>query len=306
MFNKITIVGAGNVGSTLAFLIVANKLCKKIMLIDVEGDLAKATALDLEDSRFSFGANLSLEASSNLGDVASSDLVVITAGRPRSPGMSREDLVKINSSIVQKVCSQIKAKAKDAIVIVITNPLDIMTYIALTTTGFSRKRVIGMGSSLDSARFANLLSKKLRVAIENINPFVFGAHGKNMLVSSTSTIRGLGLEKFIKDREAARLKSQTIARGARIVSLLKKGSARFGPAASCLEIIEAIGLDKKKLTFAASYLNGEYGLKGVCVGVPVIIGARGIERIIEITLSKREKKVLTDAAKILRKNINSL
>ncbi|MFC1514517.1 malate dehydrogenase [Candidatus Omnitrophota bacterium] len=306
MINKITIVGAGNVGATTAFLILSRKLCRTLAVVDVQKDLAKGVALDLEDSRFVFGADIKIEASADLSAVAGSDIVIITAGRPRSPGMSRQDLIKINSSIVRHVCTALKRKAKKAIVIVVSNPLDITTYVAFRTTGFPRRQIIGMGSSLDSARLANLLSKKILVSIEDIDPAVFGAHGKDMLASRMTTVKGFALGSFLSSADFAKIKKATVERGATIVGLLKKGSARFAPAAACLDLIEAIDQDKKRLTFAAVYCKGEYGLKGICLGLPVIVGSRGVEKIVRLSLSAPERAVLKKAAKAVKKSISQL
>jgi len=306
MLDKVSIAGAGQVGSNLAFLLLYKRLCKQILLLDIQQDLAKAVALDLEDARYSFGSNQKLTASSNLKDLSASDIIVISAGKPRSPGMSRQDLIRINSLVIKKITSHIKKTAKNAIVIVVTNPLDLMVYLTLKKTGFSWKRVMGMGSSLDSSRFANLISKKINVGIEDINPVVLGAHGKEMLVSSTTNIRGARLTTFLDAKKINELKTKTVTRGTQIVKLLKLGSARFGPAAACLNMLEAIACNKKAVTFASVYLNGQYGLKGVCLGVPVILGSRGIEKILEFNLPKKELRLLRTAETSFKKSLKSL
>ncbi|MBN2120123.1 MAG: malate dehydrogenase [Candidatus Omnitrophica bacterium] len=303
---KISIVGAGQVGSTLAFLLLIRRLCSQITLVDVQHELAKACVLDLEDSRWVFSAITNLTSSNKLQSLASSDIIVITAGKPRSPGMSRADLIKANTSTIRDISRGIKKFAPEALVILITNPLDLMTCVALKTSGFSKGRVFGMGSSLDSARLANLISQRLKLNIKDINPVVFGAHGKDMLVSENTTVQAAGLANFLSKKDFSRLKEATLNRGASIVGLLKKGSARFGPAAACLDLIEAVVFDQKKITFASVYLNGQYSIKGVCLGVPVVVGREGIERILELKLSKQEKNILIQAARTIRGHLKLL
>lgn len=303
---KISVIGAGNVGSNIAFLLLMRRLFENILLVDIQKQLTKAAVLDLEDSRFFFDSNTSLQASSKLSDVAGSDMVVITAGKPRSPGMSREELIKINSSIVKKIALVIKKEAPKAIIIVITNPLDLMTYVALRASKFSFKKVIGMGSSLDSSRFANLISKKIKLGIQNINPVVFGTHGKDMLISSKSTISGFELSKFLNKKSFSSLQTQTLNRGATIVNLLKKGSARFGPAAAAVDLIESIIYDSKKVTFVSCYLSGQYNLKDICLGIPAIVGSSGVEKILEFSISKKEKSILKQAGAAFKKLAKSL
>ena len=292
MFNKISIIGAGQVGSNLAFLLICKRLFKNIQLIDVQEDLAKGVCLDLEDTRYFFGSNQRISASNRLKDTAGSDIVVISAGKPRSPGMSRVDLIKTNASIVKQVASYIKRLSPDSIVVVITNPLDLMTYLVFKTTGFKRTKIIGLGSSLDSSRFANLIAKKILLDISSINPAVFGPHSKEMLVSSISNIRGFPVASFVNNANFLKIKQNTVNRGTRIVNFLKKGSARFGPAAACVNMLENIIYDRRAMTFASVYLKGEYKIKDLCLGVPVVVGKNGIEKILELGIPKKELKHL--------------
>jgi len=199
--------------------------------------------------------------------------------------------------VVNKVSENIKRFAPGAIVIVVTNPLDIMTYVALQTTGFSVKKIIGMGSGLDSSRLANLLAKHLNFSVNNIQPVVFGAHGKQMLVSDRTSLNRVGIREVLDSKKFAEIKRDTVNRGARLVSLFKKGSARFAPAAACVELIKAITDDERKCSFASVYLQGEYGLKDVCMGVPVIIGKAGIEQVLNLKLKKKELDLLKEAKK---------
>lgn len=288
---KISIIGAGNVGSNIAFLLLAKKLAGEINLIDIRPGLAKGIALDLEDCRFFFKTNTSIRGGEKLNLLKSSDIVIITAGKPRSPGMKREDLIRVNSGVLGKISKSIKKFSPKALVIVITNPLDLMTYLVLKITGFQKQRVIGMGAGLDSSRLANILHKRLGFSFESINPVVFSAHGKDMLVSDLTTAAGFSLKEHFTDKEAKEIKALTVGRGAEIVRELKTGSARFAPASACADLIESIAEDKKKLTFASVYLNGEYGLKDICIGVPVIIGVEGVKEILEFELLLKEKKM---------------
>lgn len=303
---KISIVGTGSVGSNIAFLLLIKQVFENIMLIDIQKQLTKAVALDLEDSRYFFNSNAKVKASSNLNDVTGSDIVVITAGRPRSPGMSRENLIKINSFLVKKIALVVKKRVPKAIIIVITNPLDLMTYVALRVSKFPFKRVIGIGSSLDSARLANLISAKLKLNIGSIDPVVFGAHGKNMLISSRSAVSGFEVGNFLSKKSFRLLQEQTLSRGATIVHLLKKGSARFAPAAAAVDLIESVTYDLKKLSFISCYLNGQYSLNGICLGVPAIVGNSGVEKILEFTLPKKERSILKQAEAAFKKLTKSI
>jgi len=298
---KISIIGSGNVGSNIAFLLLAKKLAEEIDLIDIRPGLAKGIALDLEDCRSFFKSNISIRGRDNLNLLKPSDIVVITAGKPRSPGMKREDLIRINSGILGEISKSIKKFSPEALVIVVTNPLDLMTYLVLKMTGFSSKRVLGMGSGLDSSRLANIIHKRLNLSFESINPVVFSAHGKDMLVSNLTTAAGVPLKEYFTGKEAKKIKDLTVSRGAEIVGELKTGSARFAPASACTDLIESIAEDKRKLSFVSVYLDGEYGLKNICIGAPVVIGAKGAEEIIEFELPLKEKKMLKKTGESFRR-----
>ncbi len=300
---KISIIGAGNVGSNLAFLLLVKKVCSHIVLVDVQRDLAEALALDLEDSRYFFGADISVKGTDDFNESSDSDIVVVTCGKARSPGEAREDLITINSAIIKDVGGKIKETSPESKIIVVTNPLDIMTYIILHQTGFNRKRVMGMGSGLDSSRLANLMSRAAGVSINNISPVVFGVHGRQMLVSSLSGITAGQKDNFLSAEDFADIQNLTAQRGAAIVKLLKTGSARFAPAAALKDLVESIEHDKKKLSFASVNLNGEYGLKNICLGMPVIIGSNGIEKIVEFDLPAEEKEALLRSEEAFRKNL---
>lgn len=298
---KISIIGAGEVGRNIAFLVVIKNLAQELVLADIQKDLAKGLSLDLEDSRFPFSSNTKVSAVDNLKYTKSSDIVVISAGRPRTPGMSREDLIKFNSEVVKDIASALKKYTPDSIIIVVTNPVDLMTYLVLKITGFSYKKVMGMGVSLDSARLANIITKKLSINISNLNPLVLGAHGKNMLISELSSLYGFKLSNFLSKKELEEVKKTTINRGAEIVGFLKKGSARFAPAVAVFKLLEAIVLDKKELSLCSVYLKGEFSLKDVCLGVPVILGKEGIKKILEMPLPKKEITFLKKAQREFKK-----
>ena len=292
---KISIIGSGNVGSNIAFILLARKLADEIDLIDIRPGLAKGIALDLEDCRFFLKTNVSVRGGDRLDLLKCSDVVVITAGKPRSPGMNREDLIRINSGVLGEISKSIKKLSPKALVIVITNPLDLMTYLVLKKTGSPTQRVMGMGSGLDSSRLANIIHNKLNISFESINPVVFSAHGKDMLVSSLTRAAGFSLKSYFTEKRTEEIKALTVNRGAEIVRELKTGSARFAPASACVDLIESIAEDKRKLVFASVYLNGEYGLKDICIGAPVIIGSKGVRKVLEFKLPLREKNLLKKA-----------
>ncbi len=305
MVEKISIIGAGQVGRLISFLVLMRNLAREILMVDIRKEMVQALSLDLEDSRFFFSSNTKVLATDDLTKIKSSQIIVITAGKPRSPGMSREELVKFNASLVKKIAKKIKKYAPNSIVIVVTNPVDLMTYLVLKTTNFSKEKVIGMGSSLDSARLANLISKRLNIDIRGISPVVLGAHGKNMLISRITSLYGLSLEGFLKKNIFQQIKKETIDRGAKIVSLLKEGSARFAPASAVLRLLEAIIFDKKELIFCSVYLQGEFSLKNISLGVPVIVSKKGIEKILEIPLPREEMLFLKKAEKEFKETLHS-
>lgn len=285
---KISVIGAGNVGSLAAMRIASDGL-GDVLLIDVVKGLAHGKALDLEDARAILKYNYNIKGSDDIREVRDSDIVVITAGLTRKPGMSREELLSKNAQIIKDVCLNIKELAKSAIVIVVTNPLDIMTLYALKITGFKREKVFGMGVSLDTARFANLIASELAIPITDVEALVIGAHGEAMLPLPRFTkIKGVLLDEFIDDKKEELLISRTINRGSEIVASLGSGSAFFAPTAAICAIVRAIVKDEKRTIGVCSYLNGEYGIKNTCIGVPCRLGKNGIEQVIELDLSKEE------------------
>ena len=289
---KITIVGAGNIGATLA-LLLARRETADITLIDINEGVAKGKALDIMEASPILGFNAHVVGTGNYEDTANSDIVIITAGFPRKPGMSRDDLLFKNFEVVKSVSEQIKRYSPEAFVIVVTNPLDAMTYTALKVTGFPKERVMGMAGVLDSARFAYFISEKTNISVENINAFVIGGHGDDMVpLRKYTTIAGMPVTKFLTKEELEEVIQRTRFGGGEIVQLLKTGSAFYAPAASILEMVLAIIWNKRKILSASVYLDGEvgeyYGASGLCVGVPIILGKEGVEDIIKLDLTEEE------------------
>jgi malate dehydrogenase len=303
---KISIIGAGNVGALSAMRIAQYSL-GDIFLVDIAKGLSEGKALDLADAQAVSGIDYNIRGSDAIGSIEGSDIVVVTAGLARKPGMTREELLDKNSRILKDVCLNIKKLAAQAIVIVVTNPLDLMTYLALKTTGFARNRVLGMGSSLDSSRFANLIAQELKLPASSVETMVIGAHGEGMLPLARHTrIKGVNLEEFLSDEKMEELTKRTVARGAEIVALLGSGSAFFAPSAAVAQMVKAIAKDEKKILGACASLNGEYGIKDICLGVPCRIGREGIEKIIELDLTDKEKTELSHSADSIRSLLKQL
>ncbi|MDO8488810.1 MAG: malate dehydrogenase [Candidatus Omnitrophota bacterium] len=296
---KISIIGAGNVGSLTAMRIAQDGL-GDVLLIDVVKGLAHGKALDLEDARSLLKHNYNISGSDDIGQIKDSDIVVVTAGLARKPGMSREELLTKNAQILKGVCLNIKELAKKAIVIVVTNPLDIMTLYALKITGFDPGKLFGMGISLDTARFANLIAGQLNLPVTDIEALVIGAHGEAMLpLPDFTKVKGVSLDEFIDDEKIKSLTNRTIGRGAEIVANLGTGSAFFAPSAAISAIVKTIVKDEKRIIGLCSYLNGQYGIKDSCIGVPCRLGRNGIEQVIELELLADEKSKLIKSAELV-------
>ncbi|MFY9402721.1 MAG: malate dehydrogenase [Candidatus Omnitrophota bacterium] len=287
---KISILGAGNVGSLTAMRLAQLSL-GDILLVDVLKGLALGKALDLEDARGTLRLDYNVKGTDNISSIVDSDIVVITAGLSRKPGMTREDLLLKNSQILKSLSKSIKSFAENAIIIVVTNPLDLMTYFVLKESGFKKNKVFGMGISLDAARFANIISRELTIPIEEINPVVIGPHGEGMLPLPRHTkIAGINFLTLAGEEKAELIVNKTVNRGAEIVSALGSGSAFFAPSAAIADLVSSIALDRKMVTGVSAYLEGEYKVNGVCLGVPCRIGRGGIEEIIELDLNKEESE----------------
>lgn len=293
---KISIIGAGNVGSLSALRVAENNL-GDVLLIDVVKGLAYGKALDLEDARALLKNNYYIKGSDDIRQIKDSDIIVVTAGLARKPGMTREELLAKNAKILKDVCLNIKELAKEAIVIIVTNPLDIMTFYALKITGFRPAKLFGMGPSLDTARFINLIAQELSLPVTDVEATVIGAHGENMLpLPNFTKIKGVALDEFISGDKIEVLVKRTVNRGAEIVANLGTGSAFFAPSAAIAAIVKAIAKDEKRTIGLCSYLNGQYGIKDSCIGVPCLLGKNGIEQIIELALSPDEKAKLIKSA----------
>ncbi len=303
---KVAIIGAGNVGGTTAMRIAEHSLAN-VVLIDVVENVAKAKACDVEDSRYSLKHDSRIEGTSDITQISGSDIIIITAGFPRTPGMKREELIAKNAEIMTGVCENIVRFSKGAIVIVVSNPLDVMTYLAYKKTGLAREKVFGMGSSLDSARFANLIAKKLLINTEFVEALVIGSHGETMIPMPRLTkVRRRALTEIMNESDVADLVNRTRQRGAEIVGLYGKGSAYIGPSAAIYEIVEAIILNLKKEIPVSVCLEGEYNLHDVSIGVPAKIGSAGIEKIIELGLTTEEKDAFIQSAESVKDAIKTL
>jgi malate dehydrogenase len=303
---KVTVVGAGNVGATTAQYIVERELAD-VVLTDVVEGLPQGKALDLAQAGPIHGYDARLTGANDYEGTSGSDVIVVTAGLARKPGMSRDDLLMKNADIVGGVVEQLVRRSPEAILIVVTNPLDAMAQLAFRRSGFPKHRVIGMAGVLDSARFRTFIARELDVSVENVTAFVLGGHGDTMVpLPRYSTVAGIPITELLpKDRLDA-LVTRTANGGAEIVGLLKTGSAYYAPAASVVEMVEAILKDKKKILPCAAYLEGEYGIHGLYVGVPVKLGRRGIEQIVQITLTADERAALNRSAAAVRELTDKL
>lgn len=296
MDKKVTVIGAGNVGATAAQRLCEKELCD-VVLIDIVEGVPQGKALDLTEAAPVEKHDAHLIGANDYEPCKGSDIVIITAGIPRKPGMSRDDLISTNAGIMKNVVTQVKKYAPDAILIIVSNPLDAMCHVAYEASGFPKNRVIGMAGVLDSARFRAFIAMELNVSVENTHAFVLGGHGDTMVpLPRYSTVAGIPItELMAKDRIDA-LVDRTANGGAEIVKLLKTGSAYYAPASAAVEMAESILKDKKKVLPCAAYLEGEYGFNDLFIGVPVKLGSNGIEQIIEITLTDDEKAALKKSA----------
>jgi malate dehydrogenase len=302
---KISIIGAGNVGSLTAMRL-AEAGAEDILLVDIVKGLALGKSLDLEDSRPLLKYNYNIEGTDDVNKIKDSDIVVITAGLARKPGMTREDLLNKNAGIIKELAQEIKKLTSQSIVVVVTNPVDILTYLTLKETGFSPSKIIGMGPSLDASRFANLISKELNIPNTDIEPCVIGSHGEGMLpLPRFTSVKGVTLDELMDDKKIAALVKKTVERGAQIVNCLGSGSAFFAPSLAAALLVKAILKNEKRTIGVSAYLNGEYGVKDICIGVPGRIGREGIEKIIELDLNKEEKEAFLKSAASLRHQIGT-
>ena len=305
--NKITVVGAGHVGATCAQRLAEKELAREVVLIDIVEGIPQGKGLDQWESAPVEGFDSHIIGANDYEEAADSDLFIVTAGIARKPGMSRDDLLKTNASIVESVSKEIARVAPDSIIIMVSNPLDVMAYVAMKTTGFPRERVIGMAGVLDTARFRSFISLELGVSVEDIQALVLGGHGDTMVpLVSYTTIAGIPLTQFLGSERIEALIERTRKGGAEIVGHLKTGSAYYAPSAAAVQMAEAIVKDKRRILPCAAYLEGEYGHDGIFLGVPCQLGEGGLQRIIEVELTKSETEALASSAEAVRKTIGAL
>ena len=301
MFNKIAVVGGGHVGATVAQRVAEKDLARTVVLIDIVEGVAEGKALDQWESGPIEGFDARVIGSQGYAEAAGAELFVVTAGIARKPGMSRDDLVKTNAGIVRSVSEAIKEAAPNTIVIIVSNPLDVMCAVAKETTGFPRERVIGMAGVLDTARYRTFLAEALDISVEDIQAMVLGGHGDTMVaLVSYTTVSGIPVTQLLDAERLEAIVSRTRQGGAEIVKHLKTGSAYYAPSAAAVQMVEAIVKDKKRVLPCSAWLTGEYGLQDVYCGVPCKLGRNGLEAILEVELSKEEQTALHRSAEAVR------
>lgn len=303
---KLTVVGAGFVGSTCAHWAAAREL-GDVVLIDINDGAAKGKALDLFESSPVEHFDARITGTSDYKDTANSDVVIITAGIPRKPGMSRDDLLSTNAKIMKDVCKGIRAHSPNAVVIVVSNPLDAMAYVAMKELDFPRERVIGMAGVLDSARFRAFIAEELKVSVKDVHAFVLGGHGDTMVpMPRHCSVGGVPLLEILPKERVDALVKRTREGGAEIVGLLKTGSAYYAPSASAVQMAESILRDQNRVLPCAAYLQGEYGIKNLFVGVMCKLGGSGLEQVIEVKLNDEERAALTNSTKAVQELVDAL
>lgn len=296
MEKKVTVIGAGNVGATAAQRLAEKELCD-VVLVDIVEGVPQGKSLDLTEAAPIEKHDAHLTGANNYDPTEGSDIVIITAGIPRKPGMSRDDLISTNAKIVKQVTQEVAKRSPNACLIIVSNPLDAMCHVAYEASGFPKNRVMGMAGVLDSARFRAFIAMELNVSVENTHAFVLGGHGDTMVpLPRYSTVAGIPITELMSKERIDALVKRTANGGAEIVSLLKTGSAYYAPASAAVEMAESILKDKKKILPCAVYLDGEYGFKDLFIGVPVKLGTNGVEDVIEITLTDEEKAALKKSA----------
>ncbi len=301
MVNKITVVGAGNVGATTAQRIAEKELARTVVMVDVADGIPQGKGLDQWESAPIELFDSRIIGSTGYEETANSDIVVITAGIARKPGMSRDDLLNTNAGIVKSVAAEVKQTSPNAIVIVVSNPLDVMCWVAKEVTGFPKERVIGMAGILDTARYRSFLALALDVSVRDIQAMVLGGHGDTMVpLINYTTVSGIPIRHFLTDEQLTPIIERTRGGGGEIVKFLKTGSAYYAPSSGAVQMVEAIVKDQKRILPCSAWLDGEYGEKGIFLGVPVKIGRKGIEQILEIPLTADEKAALAKSAEAVR------
>jgi malate dehydrogenase len=307
MVNKITVVGAGNVGATTAQRLAEKELARYVVMVDVAEGIPQGKGLDQSESAPIEGFDSHIIGTNSYDETANSDIVVITAGIARKPGMSRDDLLNTNAGIVKQVSEQIKATSPNAILIIVSNPLDVMSYVALKTTGFPRERVLGMAGVLDTARYRSFLAEAAQVSVRDIQAMVLGGHGDTMvpLISYTS-VSGIPITQLIPKEKLDAIVARTRTGGGEIVKHLKTGSAYYAPSAAATQMCEAIAKDQKRILPCAAWLQGEYGLRDLYLGVPCKLGRAGLEKIYEVELTADERAALEKSAEAVRGPMQSV
>jgi len=304
--SKVTVIGAGNVGATTAQRIAEAGLAD-VVLVDIVEGLPQGKGLDLAEAAPVVGHDARVTGTNDYADTAGSDIIVVTSGIARKPGMSRDDLMNTNAGIVKSVVEASAAVSPNAILIVVTNPLDVMCHVAMRASGFPRERVLGMAGVLDSARFRTFIAQELNVSVEDTHAFVLGGHGDTMVpLPRYSTVAGIPITELLPAERIAALVDRTANGGAEVVALLKTGSAFYAPAASVFEMVESILLDRKRVLPCAVDLQGEYGQRDLFVGVPVVLGAAGLERVVEIKLTADEQAAFDKSAGAVREQVEKL
>jgi malate dehydrogenase len=299
--NKITVVGAGHVGATTAQRLAEKELAREVVLVDIVEGVPQGKGLDQWQSGPVEGFDTRIIGTNGYDEAAGSDLFIVTAGIPRKPGMSRDDLVKTNAGIVKSVSEEIKKVAPNAFVIIVSNPLDVMCYVAKAVTGFPRERVMGMAGILDTARYRTFLSEATDLSVEDIQAMVLGGHGDSMVpLISYTTVSGIPITQFLEPDVLDPIVERTRKGGGEIVAHLKTGSAYYAPSSGAVQMAEAIVKDKKRLLPCSAWLEGEFGIDGVYLGVPCKLGAGGVEQIVEIGLTDDEQAALTKSAEAVR------
>jgi malate dehydrogenase len=300
---KVTIIGAGNVGASCAQR-MTEKGYADVVLLDIIEGLPQGKALDIQQSSHILGFNSKITGTNSYEATAGSELVIITSGVARKPGMSRDDLLTTNQKIIGEVTRNVVKHSPDCVIILATNPVDAMVYLALHESRFPRNRVFGLSGVLDGARLSSFISEELKVSVEDITPCVIGEHGKSMVVIPRLTlVKGTPITKLLPPDKIAKLIDRTVNGGAEIVALLKTGSAFYAPSAALVQMAEAVILDKKRVFICAACLDGEYGIKDAVIGVPVKLGKDGIEQVVEIELTAEEKVALSNSAKAVQELI---
>ena len=301
MVNKITVVGAGNVGATTAQRIAEKELARQVIMVDVAEGIPQGKGLDQWESAPIEGFDSRVSGANDYGPTAGSDIVVITAGIARKPGMSRDDLLNTNAGIVKSVSEQVKATSPDAIIIVVSNPLDVMCYVAKTVTGFPRERVIGMAGVLDTARYRSFIAEALDVSVRDIQAMVLGGHGDTMVpLISYTTVSGIPITQLMDKATLDAIVQRARDGGAEIVKYLKTGSAYYAPSSGAVQMVEAIVMDQRRILPCAAWLEGEYGMSGLYLGVPCKLSRNGLEKIIEVSLTADEQAALAKSAEAVR------